>query len=197
MGLLQPHERHGRRARQARLSVPKAIVVHSPAQAQAALAAAASLGAPVVLLSGPGAASYAGPAWFLEIVRQARLAHPDVPVTAILDCADQPGRALAALRIGVKHLRLAGNPRARARVAAIAEAMGAMLDVTRYDALDLAGVGDAQADVTAFLRDASSFETPAARAPQDEARSVNSQQLPHPEEARSAVSKDAKRKARP
>ncbi len=195
MGLLQPHERHGRRAGQARLSrAPKAIVVHSLAQAQAALAAAASLDVPIVLLSGAGAASYAGPAWFLEVVRQARRAHPEVDTAAILDCADQPGRALAALRLGVKRLRLGGNPKARKRVAAIAEAMGAEIDETRYDTLDLAGVDDAKAAAMAFLRDASSFEMPALRAPQDEARSVSSLQLPHPEEGRRPVSKDAKRR---
>jgi hypothetical protein len=195
MGLLQPHERHGGRPRQARLSrAPKAVVVHSLAQAQAALAAAASLGVPVVLMSGPGAASYAGPAWFLEVERQARRAQPQVDATAILDCADQPGRALAALRLGVKRLRLNGNPKARKRVAAIAAAMGAEIDETRYDTLDLAGLDDPEAAATAFLRDASSFETPALRAPQDEARPLSSQPLPHPEEGRRPVSKDAKRR---
>jgi len=152
MGLLQPHERHGGRAGQARLSrAPKAIVVHSLAQAQAALAVAASCGVPLTLLSGPGAASYAGPAWFLEIVRQARLAHPGVPATAVLDCADQPGRALAALRLGVKRLRLSGNPKARQRVVAIAAATGAEIDETRYDTLDLAGVDDTAQAVRLFL----------------------------------------------
>lgn len=152
MGLLQPHERYGGRAGQTRLSrTPKAVVVHSLAQAQAALAAAASCGVSLTLLSGPGAASYAGPAWFLEIVRQARLAHPGVPVTAVLDCADQPGRALAALRLGVKHIRLAGTSRARARVAAIADAMGAILDDRRYDVLDLAGVDDPIGAAHVFL----------------------------------------------
>jgi hypothetical protein len=152
MGLLQPHERHGGRARQTRLSrVPKAIVVHSLEQAQAALAAAASLGVKLTLLSGHGAASYAGPGWFLEIVRQARRAHPQVEATAILDCADQPGRALAALRLGVKRLRLNGNPKARKRVAAIAAAMGAEIDEARYETLDLAGVADAASAAHIFL----------------------------------------------
>ena len=154
MGLLQPHERHRGRARQARLNKPgrpKAIVVHSLQQARAALAAAASLGKPLTLLSGAGAASYAGPGWFLEVVRQARLAQSDVAVSAVLDCADQPGRALAALRLGMKRLRLGGNRRARARVAAIAQAMGAELDETRYDMLDLAGAGDPSAAARAFL----------------------------------------------
>ncbi|MBL8704763.1 MAG: hypothetical protein JNM30_07970 [Rhodospirillales bacterium] len=151
MGLLQPHERHRGRARQARLSSPKAIVVHSLAQAQAALAAAASLGAPLTLLSGPGAASYAGPAWFLEIVRQAQAPHPDVPVTAVLDCADQPGRALAALRLGATHLRLAGHRRARAGIEAIAKVQGAVIDKTRYDTLDLADADDSSAAARAFL----------------------------------------------
>jgi hypothetical protein len=161
MGLLQPHERHGRRARPARLrragrkvGPARAVVVHSLDQARAAIDAAAALDLPVTLLSGPGAAGYAGPGWFLEIIRLARAAHPEVDVTAILDCADQPGRALGALRQGAKILRLGGNARARKRVAAIAAAMGARLDDTPYHTLDPSRTADALAAVTAFLKDA-------------------------------------------
>ncbi|MCC6467631.1 MAG: hypothetical protein IT563_04865 [Alphaproteobacteria bacterium] len=169
----------------------------------------------LVLMSGPGAAGYAGPGWFLEVVRLARADHPTVAVTAILDCADRPGRALGALRLGAKVLRLSGNARARRRVAAIARAMDARLDDTRFDVLDLAGSGDARAAVSAFLTSASSFETPAARAPQDEAQDIpphpeegrrpvskddvlglRSYETRHPEEAQSAVSKDEKRRAK-
>jgi hypothetical protein len=201
MGFLQPHERHGRGARPARLKTArKTVVVHSLAHARAATDAAAALRVPLSLMSGPGAAGYAGPAWFLEVVRLARADHPEVDVTAILDCADQPGRALAALRMGAKTLRLGGNARARKRVAAIAEAMGARLDDTCYEALDLARCADARAAVSAFLTSASSpeeppqggvskGETPATRAPRDEAQN----EFPHPEESRRFVSKDEKR----
>lgn len=116
------------------------------------MAAAAALGLPLTLMSARGAAGYAGPAWFLEAVRLARGEYPAVDVTAILDCAGQPGRALDALRRGAKALRLDGHPRARRRVAAIARSMGARLDDLRYVVLDLAGKGDGQAAVATFLK---------------------------------------------
>jgi hypothetical protein len=42
-----------------------------------------------------------------------------------MDCGDDPGWALAALRTGFRTVVLAGHPRARMRVAAIARRMGA------------------------------------------------------------------------
>lgn len=118
------------------------------------MTAAASLGLPLTLLSGPGAGAYAGPGWFAEIVRLARREHPSVAVTAILDCADQPGRALAALRMGIDVVRLGGNRQARTRVAAIAKASGARLDECEYESLDLAGCEDPLSASTSFLRKA-------------------------------------------
>ncbi len=117
------------------------------------MAAAASLRVPLTLLSGPGAGVHAGPGWFAAIIRLAEAEHPSVAVTAILDCADQPGRALAALRMGTPVLRLGGNRKARARVAAIAEARGARLDDAGYRTLDLAACEDPRAASTAFLQE--------------------------------------------
>jgi len=160
MGILEPDERHRRRPRAPGLSKAslgagtgaKAVVVHSLGHAEAALAAAAALKVPVTLMSGPGAAGYAGPDWFRAVLRQARALHPGVEATAILDCAEAPGRALAALRRGAKAIRLGGNAKARARVATIALAMGARLDDTRYALLDLSGVKDPARAVREFLK---------------------------------------------
>ena len=113
--------------------------------------AAEALRAPLTLMSGAGAAGYAGPAWFEEVLRQARARHPKLGVTAILDCADAPGRALGALRWGVKRIRLAGNARGRARVGEIAKARGAALDDARYATLDLAGSKDPERAALQFL----------------------------------------------
>jgi hypothetical protein len=166
MGILQPHERHRRRPgalglKKSGTGAPgtgapgtcaRAVVVHSLGHAEAALAAAAALKAPVTLMSGPGAAGYAGPDWFLSVVRQAKARHPGVEAAAILDCAEAPGRALAALRRGAQAIRLGGNAKARARVAAIALALGARIDDTRYALLDLAGATDPERAVREFLK---------------------------------------------
>jgi len=200
MGFLQPHERHGRGAGPSRLiaTKPKAVVVHSLDQARAAVDAAAALKAPLTLLSGPGAAGYAGAAWFFEVMRLARAEHPGVEVTAILDCAGQPGRALGALRSGAKVLRLTGNARVRKRVAAIAQAMGARLDDTRYATLDLAGCVDARAAVMEFLKGGAPHPSrrSLALAPRDDAEGLSPTPTRHPEEGRRPVSKDEKRRTK-
>jgi len=164
------------------------------------LAAAAALKRPVVLLSGPGAAGYAGPGWFLAIVRQAHAAHPGAKAMAVLDCGGQPGRALGALRMGARTLRAAGAGAAGRRVAAIAASMGATIDDRAYATLDLQGAGDATMAVTAFLREAG-VSRPSRRsrplAPQDDASMLsNGSPSRPPGEDRRSVSKDERRRKR-
>ena len=112
-----------------------AVVVHALAQAEAALAAAGPVG--VMLLSAPGAGSFAGPAWFQALVAEAARRRPGVAFAAALDCADAPGAALAALRAGVRIVVLDGACPAFPAVAAAAAELGATLLDTRPPALDL------------------------------------------------------------
>ncbi len=65
--------------------------------------------------------------------------------TAVLDCADLPGAALGALRAGVRDVALSGPPEVVARVAAVAEAMGANLHPPAQGGLDLRGRRDRRA----------------------------------------------------
>ena len=94
------------------------------ATARAALAAAAREGRPAVLV---GDAASGGAGWFRALVETARQEHPEVAVTAVLDCHDWPGRVLAGLRAGHKELRFSGPPEVAARLAALANAAGARL----------------------------------------------------------------------
>jgi hypothetical protein len=111
------------------------VVVHGLAEAVAALALAGPRG--VALLSAPGAAGSLGPAWFLALVARAAAAQPGVPHRAILDCADAPGQALAALRAGVAWLVLDPGCPGFAAVAAAAAEAGAAIWPARPPALDL------------------------------------------------------------
>lgn len=113
---------------------PAAVVVHSLADARVVLA----LGRPVTLLSGEGAALYAGCGWWRALVAAARAEFPLVPMADLLDCADASGQALAALRIGLRHLILTPDAPGRARVAAIVADQGGALLSKRPAALDLA-----------------------------------------------------------
>jgi saccharopine dehydrogenase-like NADP-dependent oxidoreductase len=136
MGLLQPDVGHGGRSRESRLSgTAKAITIHSLRHARAAAAAAAESGIPLLLVSAPSAAAYAGPGWFGAIARQIADEFPDAEITAILDCGDRPGQALAALRHGLKTIRYDGT--GHAAIADIARQNAASVLQQRPQALDL------------------------------------------------------------
>jgi hypothetical protein len=131
--------------------LPPAIVIHGLAHAEAALAAAAELGVPVTLISAPSAAGYVGPAWFRAVVEQARAAHPNITVTAVLDCGDMPGHALAALRDGAPVIRFSGDT--AAKIADIAAQYGALVIAERPEALDLAESERSRRDLGRACRD--------------------------------------------
>jgi hypothetical protein len=128
-----------------------AIVIHGLADARAALAAAHALRVPVTLISGPGGGSYAGAAWFNEVVREASQAFPDVAVTAILDCDDAPGHALGAFRAGTKAVRFTGREDVAAKLRDIAGVLGAELITDDVDTLDLRAHRDPVLACTAWL----------------------------------------------
>jgi hypothetical protein len=111
-----------------------AVVVHGLAHARAALA----IGRPVTLLSSSGAALFAGCGWWRAVVERARSEHPGVPMVDILDCADAPGLALGALRIGQHLLVLSPASPGWQSVAAIAASFGGKVFTSRPPALDMA-----------------------------------------------------------
>ncbi|MDJ0950476.1 MAG: hypothetical protein QNJ94_16310 [Alphaproteobacteria bacterium] len=126
----------------ARRDAAKAIIVHDLAQARAAVAAAAAHGRPITLWSPPGAAAYLGASYFLSLVAAARADHPTAEVDAVLDCADDAGWVLAALRRGVAGVCFHGTDRVAAKLADIAGQYGATLHRAAPDALDLAKAAD-------------------------------------------------------
>ncbi|MGE4279621.1 MAG: hypothetical protein AB7G62_08545 [Magnetospirillum sp.] len=117
------------------------FVIHHLDHGRAALAAAA--GRPVVLISPAAAAGYQGIGWWQALVGALRAEYPDAAFTAVLDCADCPGWALAALRNGVEGVLLTGDGPAFDAVREIAEQKGAWGE-GRWgnDALDLLGASD-------------------------------------------------------
>lgn len=114
-----------------------AVVIHGLVHARSAL----RFGAPVTLLSAPGAGLYAGCLFWRELVRAARAEYPDAAAADILDCGDGSGQALAALRIGQRRLILARSAPGWQAVAAIAAAEGGAVLEVRPSALDLAEPG--------------------------------------------------------
>jgi hypothetical protein len=130
--------------------VHREIVIHSLEHTRAALAAAAACGREVTLASAPGAALQAGPGWFKSVIEQARAAYPQVAVKAIRDCGDQPGAAMAALRLGLQDLRFQGAAALQEKLAG----MGAVFAPPAEAALDLRGIKEPEAACAAFLEQA-------------------------------------------
>src|SRR5437762_1177194 len=162
MGLLEPHGRGRRLVRRNGLTGPRApsvdplgphpqggrdargpetapvIIIHSLGHAVAALSAAAEAGRPVVLASPCDAGIYAGPGWFREVLRAAHEAVPTAQFSAVLDCGDDAGAAMAALRAGLAAIVFTGRAEVAARLVDIAAQAGARLATERPTAaLDL------------------------------------------------------------
>ena len=111
------------------MKLPPAVVVHGLPHVQQAVA----LGQPVTLLSGRGAALYAGCGWWRALMSLGAGGNPD-----ILDCADAAGRAMEALRAGCRLIVLDPALPSWPIVSARARAAGAILLADRPAALDLA-----------------------------------------------------------
>jgi delta 1-pyrroline-5-carboxylate dehydrogenase len=107
-------------AKQSRDRKAPVIVIHSLAHAIAALKAAVQAGRPVVLASAPGAGSYVGPGWFRELIAAAREAVPEASCSSLLDCGDNRGATLAALRSEVEGVVFTGRADVARRLADIA-----------------------------------------------------------------------------
>jgi len=129
-------------------ALPPAVVVHGAADVARACAA----GLPLTLLSAPGAAVFAGPGWWIALARQACAAYPGLIAADLLDCADAPGLALAALRLGQRRLILDPTCPAFATVAATMRERGGEVHAERLPALDLADPR-AERRLEAWLRD--------------------------------------------
>jgi hypothetical protein len=74
-------------------------------------------------------------------------------VTAVLDCGEEPGNALAALRAGVPRIRFTGAAETGVRLAAIAAQLGAVVEgpAVEVEALDLLEARDPLALSRRFL----------------------------------------------
>jgi hypothetical protein len=134
-----------------RKAAPRAVTVHGLADALAAVEAAASAGRPVVLVSAPGAAAYAGAGWFKALVALARERWPEANVTAMLDCGDRAELVQGALRAGLADLVFTGPAAVAARLADIAGQQGARLHRSRPRSLEIGDPGGALAACRAWL----------------------------------------------
>jgi hypothetical protein len=128
------------------------IVIHSLDHARSAAGAAQALALPLTLASAAGAGGYVGPPWFKSVIDSAAAEFPGVRLSAVLDCGEEAGTALAALRHGLRRVRFTGGAAAAARLADIAGQLGAVIERGELrPALDLLDCRDLEASCRAFL----------------------------------------------
>jgi hypothetical protein len=84
-----------------------------------------------MLASAPEAGGYAGPGWFGSVVAAARKAVPEARFAALLDCGDNVGAALAAIRSQVEGLVFTGRADVACRLADIARQHGVRFETAR------------------------------------------------------------------
>jgi hypothetical protein len=100
------------------MSEPPQVVVHHRAQAEAALAAAAEVGCGIWLRSAPDAAAYAGVGYLKAL---SDLVGHEI----VVDCGEDAGLVMAALRTGCRRLAFSGPAAVSQRLAEMAAEMGA------------------------------------------------------------------------
>ena len=119
-------------------STDPVVIIHSLGQAIAALTAAARAARPIVLASAPDAGGYAGPGWFGALIAAAREAVPEARFSAVLDCGDNVGAALAAIRSEIERVVFIGRADVARRLADIARQHDVRFETDRpAGALDL------------------------------------------------------------
>jgi hypothetical protein len=96
------------------------VVIHDVEQARAALAAAAEIGCALELRSAPGAAAYAGVGYLKAL-------GDEVGHELLIDCGDDAGLVMAALRTGCRRVAFSGSAELGRRVGDMAEQLGATL----------------------------------------------------------------------
>ena len=130
------------------------IIVHSLAEARAAVSAAAELGVPVTLASAPEAAGYLGALWFRELVQMASAERPEAQVSALIDCGDQPGHVMAALRQGLKRVRFTGSKTTAATLRNLASQYDAEIVTGALRAHDMADQAEPETACRRWLSEA-------------------------------------------
>lgn len=108
------------------------IIIHSLAQAIAALNVAARAGRAIVLTSAPDAGGYVGPGWFGALIAAAREAVPEARFSALLDCGGNVGAALAAIRSEIEGVVFIGRADVAGRLADIARQHGVRFETDRW-----------------------------------------------------------------
>jgi len=114
-------------------------VVHTLAQAEAALRAAHARSLPVTLRSAPGAANYVGLGFLKSLFEAAARSNPEAKHSVIIDCGSDAALAHRAMVMGFQRIAFSGPSAMAKKIAQIGKKCGARLAPARppAHALDL------------------------------------------------------------
>jgi len=134
------------------MSAP-AFVIHDLEQALEVARVAGETGVEFILQSAKGAGAYMGPDIFAAILDETRRTCPDANITGILDCADEAGTVLKALRSGVSRISVDLSGPALEKINDIAIQQNAVISDYNTDAVDLLDVTDLNETIRQHLKD--------------------------------------------
>jgi|GEM_PF-259687 len=137
------------------IDMTHAIIVHNLEHARSALAVATELDTEVTLLSAPGAAAFLGATVFRDIIREAARDYPAARFQAVLDCGDEPGLALGAMRHGIKAVRITNPEEIRVKLEDIASQRGVEVYRDTGESLDLEGMTNPENACRSWIEGAS------------------------------------------
>jgi len=129
------------------------FIIHDLSHALAVGKASMDLNVPVIVRSAPGLATTLGPEAFLAIIEETKRACPDALVLGILDCGDQAGTAIGALRRGVKRISVDPEAPALDKISDIAGQLDAGVVTAAETALDLLDVDDMDRAIRQHITD--------------------------------------------
>ncbi len=91
----------------------------------------------VALVTPPGAAATGGPEIYLEMYRQGHAHFPETETHAVIDCGDDAGIAMRALRCGWRDLVFTGDDDVRQKLQDMSDQFGGTLRRSRPHTIDL------------------------------------------------------------
>lgn len=100
------------------------MIIHTLADAMAAMKAASETGESIILQTTPDAIHYAGSLYILDIFKKALAAYPSVKAQFVFDCGDAGAEVIAAMQDGHKTIKSSAKPEIRAKLRAIAQQYG-------------------------------------------------------------------------
>jgi hypothetical protein len=136
--------------------LPTGFTFHSFSHVDAALGAATGSKIGVALVTPPGGAATAGPEIYLEMYRQGHAHFPEAESNATIDCGDNAGIAMRALRCGWRNIVFTGDDDVQQKLQNMTDQLGGTLERSRPNTIDLI----ASRDPVWAIRQALSLSTP-------------------------------------